>query len=81
MKTTIELSDDLADQARRVAHQEGSTLRALVEEGLQRSLEARRTGVRRKLDFPTFGGSGLADEFQTSGWSSIRDEIYREHGA
>lgn len=81
MKTTIELPDDLVDQARRVAKQEGATLRALVEEGLQRSLEARRSSVRRQLDFPTFGGSGLTDEYQTAGWGSIRDEIYREHGA
>lgn len=81
MKTTIELPDELVDQARRVAKQEGATLRALVEEGLQRSLEARRQAVRRKLDFPSYGGSGLTDEFQGAPWGRIRDEIYRERGA
>jgi len=81
MKTTIELPDELIRQARRVVQQEGSTLRALVEEGLQRSLEARRQAVCRKLDFPTYGGSGLTKEFQGTSWSKIRDEIYREHGA
>ena len=45
MKTTIELPDALIEQARRVAQQEGATLRALVEEGLQRSLEARRANL------------------------------------
>ena len=81
MKTTIELPDELIKQARRVAQQEGGTLRALVEEGLQRSLEARRQAVSRKLDFPSYGGGGLTEEFQGASWSSIRDEIYREHGA
>jgi hypothetical protein len=81
MKTTIELPDMLIEQARRVAQREGATLRALVEEGLQRSLEARRQAARRQLDFPTYGGNGLTDEFQDAPWSRIRDEIYRGHGA
>ena len=51
IKTTIELPDELLKQARRVAQQEGTTLRALVEEGLQRSLEARRQTACRQLDF------------------------------
>jgi hypothetical protein len=81
MKTTIELPDELIKQARRVAQQEGATLRALVEEGLQRSLEARRQARCRQLDFPSYGGTGLTEEFQGAPWSRIRDEIYREHGA
>jgi predicted transcriptional regulator len=81
MKTTIELPDELIQQVRRVAQREGATLRALVEEGLQRSLEARRQAVHRQLDFPSYGGSGLTDEFQSAPWGRIRDEIYREHGA
>ncbi len=81
MKTTIELPDTLIEQARRVARSEGATLRALIEEGLQRSLEARRQAARRQLDFPSYGGSGLTDDFRNSPWSRIRDEIYREQGA
>ena len=81
MKTTIELPDELIQQARRVAQKEGATLRALVEEGLQRTLDARRQAVRRQLDFPTYGGGGLTDEFQGAPWGRFRDEIYREHGA
>jgi len=81
MKTTIELPDELVRQARRVARREGTTLRALTEEGLQRSLEARRQAVRRPFDFPTYGGSGLTDEFEGAPWTRIRDEIYRERGS
>jgi len=82
MKTTIELPDELIRQARRVAQQEGASLRALVEEGLQRSLEARRRAERRQLDFPSYGGSGLTEEFQgVPWWGRVRDEIYGGHGA
>lgn len=78
---TIELPDVLIEQARRVAREEGATLSALVEEGLQRSLEARRRAARRQLDFPSYGGDGLTDEFQDAPWSRIREEIYRGPGA
>jgi hypothetical protein len=81
MKTTIELPDELVKQARRVARQEGATLRALVEEGLQRNLEARRQAARQQLDFPSYGGSGLTSEFEGAPWSRIRIEIYQERGA
>ncbi len=81
MKTTIELPDALIEQARRVAKREGAKLRALIEEGLQRSLEARRREGRRQLDFPSYGGNGLTEEFQSAPWSRIRDEIYRGHSA
>ena len=81
MKTTIEIPDELIGQVRRVAQQEGASLRALVEEGLQRSLEARRQAVRRRLDFPIYGGSGATHEFRGASWSRFRDEIYRDRGA
>ena len=81
MKTTIELPDELLEQVRRVARREGASLRRLVEEGLQRSLEARRKAARQDLDFPSYGGSGLTSEFQGAPWSQLRDEIYRERGA
>ena len=68
-------------QVRIVAQQEGASLRALVEEGLQRSLAARRQAVRRTLDFPVYDGNGLTHEFDGAPWSRIRDEIYRDRGA
>lgn len=80
MKITIELPDALIEQARCVAQRERATLRALVEEGLQRSLEARRRVARCELDFPGYGGNDLTDEFLSAPWSRIRDEIYRGQG-
>jgi hypothetical protein len=38
MKTTIQISDSLFKEARKVAQQERTTLRALVEEGLRKAV-------------------------------------------
>ena len=61
MKTTIEIADVLLAEARKVAAREKTTVRALVEEGLRRSLEERRRQRRPfKLKLVTAGGAGLA---------------------
>ncbi|OFW09293.1 MAG: hypothetical protein A3H96_16870 [Acidobacteria bacterium RIFCSPLOWO2_02_FULL_67_36] len=82
MKTTIELSDAALREAKRVADREGTSLRALLEEGLRRVLadrRARRGGFR--LRRATFKGQGLSAEFEGESWPAVRDTIYREHGA
>lgn len=38
MKTTVELTDQLADEARRIARARGLTLRELIERGLRAEL-------------------------------------------
>jgi len=80
MKTTIELSDELLRRTRRVARQEGATLRALVEEGLRRALRAREKRAGAPFRLKTFRGDGLTSEFRQAGWEKIRDEIYRDRG-
>jgi hypothetical protein len=82
MKTTIELSDAALAEARRVAAKEGTSLRALIEEGLRRVLAERR--VRHagfRLRRASFKGKGLAPEFEGKSWPAVRDAIYRERGA
>jgi hypothetical protein len=60
MKTTIELPDGLAAEAKQLARERNSTLRELVVAGLRAEIDRRRSGARaRKLRFPTAGGSGL----------------------
>jgi hypothetical protein len=82
MKTTVEISDQTLEEAKRVAVREGTTLRALLEDGLRRVLaehRARRAGFRlRKV---TFSGNGLSPEFSGAGWGEVRDVVYRERGA
>lgn len=82
VKTTVELSDDTLEQAKKVAAQEGTTLRALLEEGLRGVLadrRGRRAGFR--LRRATFRGKGIAPEFAGASWPAVRDAIYREHGS
>jgi hypothetical protein len=75
MKTTIDLSDALAHRARELAAREGTTLRALVEDGLRRVLQEReRQGFR--LREASVGGRGMRPEFETAGWDRIRDALY-----
>lgn len=61
MKTTIELPDELIAQVREVARDERTTMRELMIEGLQHTLERRRSATRAAFTFPTFAGSGLVD--------------------
>ena len=49
MKTTIEISDPLLREARRLAEREGVTLRALVERGLRRVVTETKPGAPFKL--------------------------------
>lgn len=60
MKTTIELPDALAAEAREVARAQSTTLRDLVVSGLQHEVK-RRTSTTQRTDFvfPTAGGTGL----------------------
>lgn len=82
MKTTVEIPDSLLEQARRLAAKEGSTVKALIEEGLRRVLEERqRSAGGFQLRKVTFGGEGLQSDFAEASWDSMRDAIYNGHGA
>lgn len=77
MKTTIEISNDLLARTRKLAQREGTTLRALMEEGLRLALRARRGKDSRKpFKMITFKGDGLTEEFRGASWEHIRGEIY-----
>jgi hypothetical protein len=81
MKTTIEISTPLLRRARKLAARQGTTLRALVEEGLAKSIEARETAPAALPPLLVVGGKGLTPEFQEGGWDKIRDVIYEGRGA
>ena len=81
MKTTIELADPLLDEAKRVAAQEKTTLRALVEEGLRHVLAERsRQPGGFKLRKVTFKGEGLQPELAGAPWERLRDLSYGGRG-
>lgn len=60
MKTTIDLPDALAAEAREVARIQGASLRELVVAGLRTEVE-RRTAAALRVDFTfvTVDGNGL----------------------
>lgn len=81
MKTTVEISDSLLRDVRKLAAREGITLRALIERGLHRVLAETKRAAPFKLRRASFKGKGLQAEFREASWDELRDTIYRDRGA
>ena len=80
MKTTVEIPDPLLEEARRLAARQGTTLRALIEEGLRRIVaERKRTGTFR-LRRATFKGEGLQPAVAGRSWDRLREMAYEGRG-
>ncbi len=80
MKTTVELSDDLASAAREYAVRNGVTLRSLIERGLRATLVADRDRENFRLRDKSVGGRGIQSAYQNADWSRIRESIYEGRG-
>ena len=80
MKTTLDISDPLLNEARKLAAREGTTLRAIVERGLRSVLKNSRQDKAFKLRDGSFKGEGLQPEFQDASWEQIRSAIYEGRG-
>lgn len=74
MKTTIELPDPLAAEARAIAHAQNTTLRELMISALRAEIDRRSTVGPVDFVFPTFGGEGLVDGIAPA------DTIARSYG-
>ena len=81
MKTTVEIAEDLFARTREVARREGTTLRALVEEGLRTALARREQRVAYQWPDLSVTGEGLSPEMAEGNWESLRDRIYAGQGA
>lgn len=81
MKTTLEVSTPLLLRAKRMASEEQTTLRALVEEGLTRVIEERARPKKALPPLVTFKGKGLSPEFDQASWGRILDTFYEGRGA
>jgi len=81
MKTTVEIAEDLFARTRQVAQREGTTLRALIEEGLRTALAQR--GQRAAYHWPDLSvdGEGLGPDIAEGSWELLRDRIYAGQGA
>ena len=80
MKTTIEISDSLLEEAKRLAAKEGTTVRAYVEQGLRRIVTERKSRGQFRLRKATFKGKGLQPGVQDASWDRIRETIYQGRG-
>lgn len=76
MKTTLEISDPLLREARKVAARERTTLRALVEQGLRQIVVQKRQQSEFRLRDASFKGHGLQGELADATWEQIRDHAY-----
>jgi hypothetical protein len=81
MKTTVEISDALLNAAKSTAAREGSTVRALIEEGLRKVLVERKGRGEFRLRKVTFRGKGLRAEAEQAGWEAIREMVYEGRGS
>lgn len=80
MKTTVELSDALLVEARKIAAREGITVRTLIEQGLRHALTQRKQQGRFRLRKATFKGRGLSAAARGASWENLRELAYGGRG-
>lgn len=80
LKTTIEISDELARTAKAHAARESITLRALIERGLRLVLRADHQDTSFRLRDASVAGNGLKEPYSDSDWARIRESIYEGRG-
>jgi hypothetical protein len=81
MKTTIEISEQLLREAKKVAARDGTTLRTLVEQGLRHELRERKKSSSFRLRKASFKGKGLKPGAAGLTWDQIRDLAYSGRGS
>ena len=80
MKTTLDIADPLLREARKIAAQERTTLRALVEQGLRRVVAEKKGARPFKLRNTAFKGRGLRPELRDASWETLREMTYEGRG-
>lgn len=76
MKTTLDIADPLLERAKRHAKKTGRPLRAIVEEGLRRVLDAKAPPPSGELPDRSVGQPGGPNRLASYSWAELRDEIY-----
>jgi Arc/MetJ family transcription regulator len=80
MKTTIHIPDSLFEEARKLAHRERTTLKALVEQGLRRIVSERKRRSGFRLRKVTFTGQGVQPHLAGASWEQLRELGYEGRG-
>ena len=79
MKTTVEISDALLAEAKKLAVRERTTIRTLIEQGLRNVITQRKQQGRFRLRKASFKGRGLSDAAR-GGWAQMRELAYEGRG-
>jgi hypothetical protein len=80
MKTTIEIPDNLLNEAKKLAALERTTLKALISEGLRLIVAERQKKETFELRKVTFRGQGLQPHLAGASWEQVRDPAYEGRG-
>ena len=81
-KTTVEISDGLAEEVKAYIAREGVTFRSVVERGLREVLRAGGTEPEPfVLRDASVRGRGLQEAFRGAGWERIRGAAYEGRGS
>ena len=80
MKTTVHIPDSLLEDARKIAREEHTTIKALIEEGLRRTIDDRKKKHAFRLKKATFKGNGLHPDAAGAPWEKIREMSYGGRG-
>jgi hypothetical protein len=78
MRTTVRLDDRLMKEVKRMAHETGRTLTAVIETSLRECLvRHRRPAARARVRLPTCAGDGLLPGVDLDDSSRLLDRMER----
>lgn len=80
MRTTVEISDALLVEAKKIAAREGTTVRTLIEQGLRHALDGHAKRNHFKLRKTSFKGRGLSAGARRASWRQLRELAYEGRG-
>jgi len=80
MKTTVDISQSLLDEAKKLAANNRTTVKALGEEGLRRVISEHQYSKIFHLRKATFKGKGLQADMAGATWEAMRDRAYEGRG-
>lgn len=80
MRTTVRLDDQLLTEAKKLAHDTGRTLTALIEDSLRETIaRARNRSERKPVKLRTFPGDGLRPGVDLDDSASLLDLMEGGH--
>ena len=80
MKTIVQIPDSLFKEIRKVAREEHTTMKALIETCLRRVISEHKQRERFKLRKATFKGKGLQPHLADAVLDKLRDMSYEGRG-